>query len=61
MSTAEKYHRFAKECVELAGQTPNADVRETMLRMAEEWMELAIAAAMKENQKRLTVIKGASA
>jgi hypothetical protein len=45
MSTAEKYHRFAKECVELAGQTPNADVRETMLRMAEEWMELAIAAA----------------
>ena len=41
MISAEKCYRFAKECIELAGETPNAHVRETMLSMAEAWLEIA--------------------
>ena len=39
--SAEKCHKFAKECIDLAGETPNADVREMMLSMAGAWLELA--------------------
>jgi len=55
MSIAEKYQRFARECIELAGQTPNADARETMLEMAEAWVELAIAAAKERKPEKTDV------
>ena len=41
MRKAEKYQRFAEECMELARTTKDAQARAALLHMAEVWVRLA--------------------
>jgi hypothetical protein len=49
MLSVEMCHHFAKECLELAAETPNAAMRDTMLKMAEAWLELVRVGAVTES------------
>jgi hypothetical protein len=41
MSKAEKYQRFAQECMELARTVKDAESRAVLLHMAQVWVRLA--------------------
>ena len=41
MSSPEDYRRFAAECLELAGIMNHAEVRKTLMHMAQVWLRLA--------------------
>ena len=41
MGKAEKYQRFAEECMELARTAKDARARAVLLHMAEVWLRLA--------------------
>ena len=41
MSRAEKYQRFAEECMELAKTAKDKEVRAVLLHMAQVWLRLA--------------------
>ena len=41
MTKAEKYQRFAKECMELARTAKDAEARAVLLHMAQVWVRLA--------------------
>jgi len=41
MGTAEKYQRFAEECMELARTAKDSQARAVLLHMAQVWVRLA--------------------
>jgi hypothetical protein len=54
MGTAQKYQRFAEECMKLARTAKDAQVRAVLLHMAQVWVRLA------ENQKASSETEDAS-
>jgi hypothetical protein len=55
VSDADKYRRFAQECVELADQTENTQAKAKLLEMAEHWLQLAMETA---RASTLTHVRG---
>jgi hypothetical protein len=44
MSDADKYRRFAEECMRMADETKNVKLKKALLEMAQEWVKLAMEA-----------------
>ena len=44
MSNADKYRRFAEECMRLSDEAKSLKRKATLLKMAQEWFRLAIEA-----------------
>jgi hypothetical protein len=42
LSEAKKYHAYARECLRLAEETDQADIRERLIELSRAWMELAL-------------------
>ena len=42
LSEAKKYHAYARECLKLAEETTQSDVREQFIELSRVWMEAAL-------------------
>ena len=43
MATDKEMEQYARDCIRLAGMTDDPAIREPLLKMAREWMEIARA------------------
>ena len=51
MATDKEMEQYARDCIRLAGMTDDPAIREPLLKMAREWMEIARAEQQKVNGK----------
>jgi hypothetical protein len=49
MATDKELEQYARDCVRLAGLTDDPTIREPLLKMAREWMEIARAEQQQVN------------
>ena len=42
LSEAKKYHAYARECLKLAGEATNSDLRKRLVELSRVWMEAAL-------------------
>jgi hypothetical protein len=49
MATDKELEQYARDCVRLAGLTDDPTIREPLLKMAREWMEIARAEQQRVN------------
>jgi hypothetical protein len=42
LSEAKKYHAYARECLKLAGEATNSDLRKRPVELSRVWMEAAL-------------------
>jgi hypothetical protein len=54
--TAKEFEDFARDCVRLAGQAENPELRERLLKIARDWMQAAMEEPANE-QRRLRRLK----
>jgi hypothetical protein len=49
MATDKELEQYARDCIRLAGMTDDPTIREPLLKMAREWMEVARAEQQQVN------------
>ena len=49
MATNKEMEQYARDCIRLAGMTDDPAIREPLLKMAREWMEIARAEQQRVN------------
>jgi hypothetical protein len=42
LSEAKKFHRYARECLQLAEQAAEPDIKKTLIELSHIWMEAAL-------------------
>jgi hypothetical protein len=50
-SAAREFEDFARDCVRLAGQAENPELRERLLKIARDWMQAAMDEAPYEQRR----------